>query len=527
MDVSLDFQHNLVHSPNDGLRGITTHLAIIIFASSLGRWVDHAPSRLRTLLTTVSVNRVVVIAACVCWAIIITKDVDEKTLTSIDGATASADARPLKLHQWKDTIFLLILALGILERLSRLTNLTSIERDWVPTMAATSSEDKQQLPYDLSHLNALMSRIDLICKLGSPIAISAFMSATKSPRLGAVLLIGLNFLTWPFEYWTARAVWHGNEQLQEEKIIDGSEVKELAATENWTCASLSIVFTSILGCILQYGRSIHQYFATEVWMPSLAISSLHFSVLVFSSTLIVFLVNSGFSMSLITWAEVLSAAFELSGTFIFPWAVRVLSNEPTAYHSLSDDEPKSTPTTPLRSTFEIADDTKEYDVGSLEQSQVVGVSKLGLLAIFLTLIALIPSVPAIWHIATSSPLATTIPNKPSSSSSSASPPNTHTPIALILVLIIFISASRLGRFTSVLCAQQLAQTCVEPAQRSRFAGTEAGFASVFGLGHYVATVVWSEREDFRWVALGSVIVVAAGVGLYALWLLGRGKRLGR
>ena len=75
---------------------------------------------------------------------------------------------PLKLHQWRDAVFLLILALGIVERLSRLANLVSIERDWVPTMVAAGATDKQHPPYDLSRLNAVMSRVDLICRLGSP-----------------------------------------------------------------------------------------------------------------------------------------------------------------------------------------------------------------------------------------------------------------------------------------------------------------------------------------------------------------------
>lgn len=201
------------------ISGITTSVAIILFASSLGRWVDHAPSRLRTLLTTVSVNRVVVIAACVCWAIIIRKEESEEVATSTSSAVDSSSARPL-MHRWKDTLFILILVLGILERLSRLANLISIERDWVPTMVAVSIPESEKPGYDLSDLNAAMSRIDLICKLGSPIAISAFMSTTKSPRLGAVLLIGLNFLTWPFEYLTARQLWQGNELLQELKVVD-------------------------------------------------------------------------------------------------------------------------------------------------------------------------------------------------------------------------------------------------------------------------------------------------------------------
>ena len=75
VDVGLDRHPVLVaFFVTTSRRGITTSLGIIVFASSLGRWVDRAPSRLRTLLTTVSVNRVVVIAACVCWAAIITKD---------------------------------------------------------------------------------------------------------------------------------------------------------------------------------------------------------------------------------------------------------------------------------------------------------------------------------------------------------------------------------------------------------------------------------------------------------------------
>lgn len=464
------------------------------------------------------------IAACICWAIIIEKEVLDEVPTSDDATTEFTDARPLKLHQWKDAIFLLILMLGILERLSRLANLVSIERDWVPTMVVTASADKQQLPYDLSYLNAVMSRIDLICKLGSPIVISAFMSATQSPRLGAVLLIGLNFLTWPFECWTARLVWQGNEQLRDEKV-DGSEVKDFALSRNKNGAGLTLdglfkASKALLGWIVQYGRSLRQYFSTEIWMPSLAISSLHFSVLTFSSTLIVFLVNSGFSMTLITWAEVLSAAFELSSTFIFPWAVRVLSIKRTAYRPLSDDETTtSTPTTPLRSTFEIQDvNTKpNNEPPSSEQTQTTGVSKLGLLALTLTLLALIPSVPAIWHIATSWP-----PTSPSSPPSTAW--QSHT--LLTLLVIVSISASRLGRFTSALCAQQLAQSCVGPERRAAFAGTEAGLASGFGLARYVATGLWSRHEEFGWVAVGSVVVVAGGVGLYAFWWLGRGGRGG-
>lgn len=90
---------------------------------------------------------------------------------------------------------------------------------------------------------------------------------------------------------------------------------------------------------------------------------------------------------------------------------------------------------------------------------------------------------------------------------------------------IFVSASRLGRWTGSLCAQQLAQSCVQPEERSMFAGTEASLASTFGLGHWIATVIWSKRQEFHWIALSSLLVTVCSTGLYAFWLLGRGKRL--
>ena len=127
----------------------------------------------------------------------------EELSTSTGFAIDFSDARPLKLQQWKDALNVLIFVLGILERLSRLANLISVDRDDVPTMIAAGIPETEKPGYTLSDVNAVMSRIDLICKLGSPIAISAFMSATNSPRLGAVLLIGLNLLTWPFEYLTS------------------------------------------------------------------------------------------------------------------------------------------------------------------------------------------------------------------------------------------------------------------------------------------------------------------------------------
>jgi iron-regulated transporter 1 len=65
--------------------------------------------------------------------------------------------------------------------------------------------------------------------------------------------------------------------------------------------------------------------------------------------------------------------------------------------------------------------------------------------------------------------------------------------------------------------QELEQVEVPPAQRSTFAGTEQSFRSFFELCHWGATVVWSQPEDFRWLALGSLIVLGVGAGIFAVW----------
>ena len=94
---------------------------------------------------------------------------------------------------------------------------------------------------------------------------------------------------------------------------------------------------------------------------------------------------------------------------------------------------------------------------------------------------------------------------------------------VVISLLFFISASRLGRWTASLCGQQLAQTCVRPEERSLFAGTEASLASAFGLSHWVATIIWNKHQEFHWIALSSLLATVCSASLYAFWLCGRGR----
>ena len=349
-------------------------------------------------------NRIVVILACFCWVGIIAQDGHQDTIPPGDPSAPDDQSRPLSINRLKDTIFLIILALGVVERLSRLANLISIERDWVPTLASTVELDKELTLHDLTQLNAVMSRIDLICKLGAPIVISTFMSATKSSRLGALGIIALNLISWPLEYWTARTVWLGSTRLQKEKIgisttctkADFPEDMECGKSPKFSCARLLApvlnVIRRFLSWIRRYKLSLKFYFATDIWMASLAVTSLHFSILVFSGTLTVFLVNSGFSLKLVTWAEIFSAIFELGSTYVFPLGVRLLATQRTSYQALRSVSVYSPPTSPLRLTCETVDESPLGNEPPFQGEHRRGVSRLGMWAFAFLLICLVGGV---------------------------------------------------------------------------------------------------------------------------------------
>ena len=298
----------------------------------------------------------------------------------------------------------MILALGVVERLSRLANLISIERDWVPTLATTVELEKELTLHDLTQLNAVMSRIDLICKLGAPIVMSMFMSATKSSRLGAVGIITLNLITWPLECWTARTVWLASTRLQKEKAgISTTRAKdgflrdmECGKSPEYSCVSLLALVHNVVrrfsSWIQQYGLSLKSYFATDIWMASLAVTSLHFSILGFSGTLTVFLVNSGFSLKLVTWAEILSAIFELGSTYLFPLGVRLLTTQNTSYQALSSVSVYSPPTSPLGLTCETVNESRLDNEPPFQDKHRRGVSRLGMWALAFLLICLVGEV---------------------------------------------------------------------------------------------------------------------------------------
>ena len=364
--------------------GISTSLSIIVFASTLGRWIDLAPSRLQTLVTSICFNRVIVIMLCFGWAILLAHNVPESPQHD-DKAVPVTDDESVKNSGVKVRLFQIIILLGMFERLSRVATLLSIERDWVPNLALLDMDNKFfQAPHELAHLNAVMSRIDLVCKLLSPIAVTYLILSTNSAQAALWCLFGMNVISWPLECWTAWRVWSTNASLR-----DSKQAASAASKTNQTdfvaqsqpslfCGWAQEVAFRVVEWAVAYARSLHQYFSSDVWMPSVAVTSLHFSVLSFSGLLTVFLLQSGFSTRLIMWGEVFSAIFELSSTFVFAWGVRLLSVRVHEYVTLRDAEGDSAGN---------EDGGREEVPPALNQS--IGSSRLGMWAVLQMFVVLV------------------------------------------------------------------------------------------------------------------------------------------
>lgn len=285
--------------------------ASICFSSSVGRWVDRSPDRLKTLLTTITVNRISVVCASILWFFVVESDYrgdDGVPLPKV--TTDELTVRAII----KMVMFVPILGSGILEGLSASGNMLSMERDWVVTAAAPEGRE-----YDLTHLNSTMRRIDLSCKLLAPILISFLISALGI-KIGVLVVGGMSAGSWFVEIWCARRAWKSNTRLQMRK-----NVRDDDDDEGLDGMDLRSLMNKITRGFRLYKEDFRNYFSSNVWAPSLSLSLLHLSALSYGPTFITFLLNAGFSLNFITLARAAGSVVEISSTVVTPFGVRHLS----------------------------------------------------------------------------------------------------------------------------------------------------------------------------------------------------------
>ncbi|KAJ5047373.1 uncharacterized protein L3040_003200 [Drepanopeziza brunnea f. sp. 'multigermtubi'] len=451
------------------IRGIVSTLASICFSSVVGRWVDQSPNRLQALLSTISVNRLTVIGASMLWYFIVDPVSGPQVITALDSSIIGFPTSLLL----KAGIFSSILLLGIFEALSASGNMLSMERDWVVTAAAPDGQ-----PYDLTHLNSVMRRIDLVCAL-----VVGVMSATS----------------WAVEIFCAKIVWKRNPRLQAPKAVAIGHVSSaVAGTQSTPRPGF---FRRVLQGARRYVQDFKNYFACTAWVPSLALALLHLSALSYGATFITFLLNVGFSLELITVARAAGSIVEICSTVVTPVGVQYLGKAASTHGRFRGEE-----------IIDDRDVTTLLGSDSGQGNTETGLERLGLWGISWQLSNLVPVMFALWSLSPGSPPVSDLPHLilhflPNPSQTT-----------LAIILFSFLSLSRLGLWVYDLTTQQLTQTLTLPSQRSSFTGVEYSFVSLFQLLQHVVAIFLSRPEDFRWIAMMSFGATVVSAVMYAAWV---------
>lgn len=308
----------------------------MLFGSSLGRWIDNATTRLQALLTTIAVNRAVIISACILWFLI----VEESGAGNVDKRKDHASLILLRHRSGrilnkesilqgrvKDVAFAGSLILGVIETLSRRLNVISISRDWVPVLAPPDIEKLGQIKYPLVKVDSTMAGINMACELLAPFVISGFLALIGSMRTAVISIAVVNSLSVWLEFAAAKSIAEEFEALKNPKKhqhIDNTEDETeplVTAQRQRTFSWISRPARPIIAWFNGQSDSLRLYFSNDIWMASFAFAVLHTSLLSISSTTVVFLLSSGYSLRLITIAEAVSASFEFTSTIVTPFAV--------------------------------------------------------------------------------------------------------------------------------------------------------------------------------------------------------------
>lgn len=248
-------------------------LSAILLSHKLGIYIDRT-NRLKVIRASIVYQRFAVIATCFLFYLVIIFGVDSPYFNLILG---------------------LLIGFACIERLCATMNMVSVERDWVVVIADGDISF-------LQNLNAKMRRIDLFCKLLGPLAISYFDMWFNLQYL-VLLLLGWNFVSMFFEYYTIALVYKAYPKLGEKKY------EQIATTradseDHWLQNHL----------IKPFKFYVHH----KVFLPSLSLSILYMTVLSFGPQMIAYLLFEGRDAGQVGIMRTISVVVELLTTFIAP-----------------------------------------------------------------------------------------------------------------------------------------------------------------------------------------------------------------
>ncbi|KAH9935560.1 uncharacterized protein B0H18DRAFT_416644 [Fomitopsis serialis] len=215
-------------------------------------------------------------------------------------------------------MFALIVICGCIQNLSGVALSVAIERDWVTVIAEGSSEH-------LTLINTYMRRIDLLCKLLAPLFVSLLTSVTSN-IITAYCLCGVEAVCIVFELLWVDIVYQRFPSLLIAQAARQAEQQRQAPLRRDEQTSGLIV--NLVTTIQSYLRATlsdwHEFIQHPIFLSSISISCLYFTVLSFDGTMISYLKSESYTDPFIAGMRGLNVVAGLLGTVAMPFLERRL-----------------------------------------------------------------------------------------------------------------------------------------------------------------------------------------------------------
>ena len=400
----------------------------VMLSPAVGHWIDKG-NRLKVVRISIVGQRLAVGVSCgIFWVLY-----DRKELGS----------------KMKISLFAVNTLLACIEKLCSVMNLISVERDWVVVISQDDDTARRIL-------NARMRRIDLFCKLFSPLMISLIDGASTAVAICFTLAMSCTSIL--IEYFTIAGVFKmvpalrrmTTENSRRTSAEDTTQRLPSRNKNNQVTLRKTIKFAQSVTFNILPLNSILSYFKHPAFLPSIALCLHYFTVLSFCGQMITFLLAIGYTSSAVGAARAVSTIFELSATWIAPKLQERIGNVRGGIWSLA---------------WQMI-----WLAGGLS-----------------------------WFFARGESLAE---NKLFAAS------------GLVGAVIL----SRVGLWSFDLCAQSIIQEEVNEQGRGAFSTVEASFQNLFELLSYVTTIIFSQVDQFQWPTIISVIAVYIAGATYTVFV---------
>ncbi|KZT72147.1 hypothetical protein DAEQUDRAFT_686462 [Daedalea quercina L-15889] len=215
-------------------------------------------------------------------------------------------------------MFALIVISGCIQNISGVALSVAIERDWVTVIAQGSSDH-------LTLINTYMRRIDLLCKLLAPLFVSLLTSVTSN-IIAAYCLCGVEAGCVIFELLWIDIVYRRFPSLQAaqaDKEIENRRQSQLRGSRP-TPDLLVNLRTNLRSYFHNNLSDWREFTQHPIFLSSISISCLYFTVLAFDGTMISYLKSESYTDPFIAGMRGLNVVAGLLGTVAMPFLERKL-----------------------------------------------------------------------------------------------------------------------------------------------------------------------------------------------------------